>query len=161
MAHLLGGFPRAIQGLATLAEVRAERGLPPPDPDPGGSTREQDGQRGRALFETIYGSQSENVLANLRAAAPGYDRWVLEHAYGRVLSRPPLTAAERELFSVAALVVLECPRQLVSHARGALRTGVDPRQLDAMLDLLGAHFDAPAIDRARAAMEAVRERRGE
>ena len=49
--------------------------------------------------------------------------FVLQAAYGRILTRPGLTARQRELLAVSALASLEQKPQLIAHARGALRCG--------------------------------------
>jgi 4-carboxymuconolactone decarboxylase len=134
MAHLFGGFPRAIQGLKALERALAERGLAaPPDSEPGPRERSAERPRGETLFRRIYGESSDTVIALLDATAPGYSSWVIEDAYGRVLARPGLEPFERELLAVAALAALRCPTQLESHARGARRLGASAAQVDAML----------------------------
>ena len=121
-SHLFAGFPRLIEAYEVLG---AAGGLGEPDPD------EHEGQgsfepRGAALFERIYGDNTESVQARLASFHPDYQRWIAEHAYGRVLSRPGLGADVRELCAVAALFALGQDRQLASHARGAVRCGVPP-----------------------------------
>jgi alkylhydroperoxidase/carboxymuconolactone decarboxylase family protein YurZ len=64
------------------------------------------------------------MLANMRALHPALAEWIVWEGYGKVLSRPGLTPAEREACSVAALVALRAWPQLESHARGALRVGL-------------------------------------
>jgi 4-carboxymuconolactone decarboxylase len=111
-----GGFPRAIEGLRLLARSGAER-APPGPPDP--VVREQ----GRAVFDAIYGRHADEVLARLDALGTGFSHWVIEDAYARVLARPGLTIAERELLAVAALCLMALPAPLESHVRGALLNG--------------------------------------
>ena len=137
MAHLFGGFPRAIQGLKALERALASRGLAPPrDPEPGRRERAADRRRGERLFRRIYGASSDKVIALLDATAPGFSSWVIEDAYGRVLTRPALGARERELLAVAALVALRCPTQLESHVRGARRLGASWDDVNGMITLV-------------------------
>jgi 4-carboxymuconolactone decarboxylase len=134
MAHLFGGFPRAIQGARALAEALATSGVAlPADPEPASRSRADDRVRGEALFRRIYGESGDKVLALLDQPLAGYASWVLEDAYGRVLARPGLTPAERELLAVAALSTLRCPAQLESHVRGALRLGASRREVDLVI----------------------------
>jgi len=116
-----GGFPRAIEGLTLLAAART--GAPPAAPTAAG---EPPAARGRAVWNAIYSSGAEDVLATLESLAPGFSSWVLQDAYGRILSRPGLALAERELLAVAALALMALPAPLGSHVRGALRTGAAP-----------------------------------
>jgi AhpD family alkylhydroperoxidase len=136
MAHLLGGFPRAILGLRALERALAGAGTPAPrDPEPSAPRGAALRNRGERLFRSIYGSASELVLARLEHPARGYSCWVLDDAYGRVLARPGLAPVERELLNVAALAALACPAQLESHVRGARRLGATAERVAAMVEL--------------------------
>jgi len=157
MAHLLGGFPRAIQGLKALGDALAARRLAPPrDPEPARRARPSDRARGLRLFRRIYGPSSRAVLARLDAVAPGFSGWVVEDAYGRVLARPGLAARERELLTVAALAALRCPLQLESHVRGALRLGATPREVTAMVRAIGHDPTRAASSESRAILRSTR-----
>jgi 4-carboxymuconolactone decarboxylase len=61
--------------------------------------------------------------------------------YGKVLSRPGLDLARRELCIVAACAASRQDRQLHSHLHGALNAGAPPivvsQTLSAIEDLLG------------------------
>ena len=145
MAHLFGGFPRAIQGLKALGAALTARGTRPPrDPAPARRDPAADRARGERLFRRIYAGASDDVLALLDQVAPGFSRWILEDAYGRVLSRSGLTPRERELLAVAALAVLRCPLQLKSHVRGALRLRAREGEVAAMLALTRPAGGSPA-----------------
>lgn len=137
-AHVFAGFPRVVEALGVLDEVG---GLGATDPAERLDEAEQP-ERGRALFERIYGEHTERVREFLERGHPDFARWIEGHAYGRVLSRPGMSAAERELLAVCALAALGQERQLVSHVRGALRCGAaasDVRELLlACRDLIGA-----------------------
>jgi 4-carboxymuconolactone decarboxylase len=121
-----GGFPQAIEGLRLLDRSGAPRARTgPPDP----VVRQQ----GRGVFEAIYRHHSDEVLSRLDALATGFSHWVLDDAYARVLARPGLSIAERELLAVAALTLMALPAPLESHIRGALLNGSTP---DAVADIL-------------------------
>lgn len=134
--HLFGGFPRLVEAYGYLDEAG---GL-------GEATAEEheaegDAARGAALFDRIYGEGAEAVRALLDGYSRDYAAMIAQHAYGRVLSRPGLDAAEREVFASCALAALGQERQLASHARGAMRCGADHASLvacfDAVRDLMG------------------------
>ena len=59
---------------------------------------------------------------------------MIVEGYGKVLSRPGLDIATRELAIVAFLTVDNRPKQLMSHIRGALRVGVTTAQIGATID---------------------------
>jgi 4-carboxymuconolactone decarboxylase len=138
MLMLYAGYPAALEGLRVLNEVwpgRARR------------TREGGPARWRAAGERlcarVYGPSYPRLVPAVRALHPDLAAWMVEHGYGRVLSRPGLSARERELLTVAALAALGWPRQLVSHLLGALRVGAPAREVEAAL-LLGAEQAGPA-----------------
>jgi len=137
-AHVFAGFPRVVEALSVLddlggwGEVGADERL----------AEAEQPARGRALFERIYADNSERVRDFLVRGHADFADWIEGHAYGRVLSRPGLAAAERELLAVCGLAALRQERQLASHLRGALRCGAEladvQEALDAARDLIGA-----------------------
>jgi 4-carboxymuconolactone decarboxylase len=131
-----GGFPRTIEGLALLAELPTGRtaGATGADERAESSATERR-QAGRAVWDRIYAEQADEVLDWLGTLAPELPGWVLDDAYGRVLSRPGLSLAERELLGVAALALMGLSSPLASHVRGALRNGSNA---DSVGDILRA-----------------------
>ena len=132
--HLFGGFPRLVEAYGHLADAG---GLGEPDADEteGGPV---DAARGAALFDRIYGEGADPVRALLAGYSADYAAMIAEHAYARVLSRPGLDAATRELLASCALAALGQERQLASHARGALRCGASFEELVGCLDVVRA-----------------------
>ena len=130
MVHLFGGVPRQVEAAALLA---SEGGLGELE---AGELEDEsvDVARGSALFDRIYGDDSRAVRAMLAKGHPQFERWVLRHAYGRVLARPGLDASRRELLAVVALAALGQERQLAGHARGALRCGATREEIEEALD---------------------------
>jgi 4-carboxymuconolactone decarboxylase len=65
---------------------------------------------------------------NIAWLHPDLDRWMVVEGYGKVLGRPALDLAVREMLIVAMLVVQgeSGRRQLRSHLKGALSAGVSP-----------------------------------
>ena len=72
---------------------------------------------------------------------------MIQHGYGRVLSRPGLTGRDRERITVAALAATRWQRQLVSHLHGARRLGVKPAEIRHAFEL-GMAFGTPIAQRA-------------
>ena len=118
-----GGFPRTIEGLSLLAERAPAAAVESPAQASAPSPADERRPRGRAVWDRIYADQADEVLNWLGTLAPELPGWVLDDAYGRVLSRPGLSLAERELLGVAALALMALPAPLASHVRGALRNG--------------------------------------
>jgi 4-carboxymuconolactone decarboxylase len=61
---------------------------------------------------------------------------MITEGYGRTLARPGLDLMRRELCTVAQTAVLEAPRQLHSHLRGAINAGATPGQIEGALSIV-------------------------
>jgi alkylhydroperoxidase/carboxymuconolactone decarboxylase family protein YurZ len=124
-ATLFYGFPRIVSAFEHLAAT-----WPADAPQTGGGLPPaQQAAAGRALFAAIYG-RNEPAVRDLLASFHGeFHDFVLESAYGRILSRPGLPALTRELLAVGALAVLDQQPQLLAHARGALAFGATRAQV--------------------------------
>lgn len=139
-AVLFCGFPRAVTAFEQLAAA-----WPPPAPPAGGGLppAEQEAA-GRALFARIYGRHQDGVLAMLRNCHQEFHDFVLQAAYGRILSRPHLTPRVRELIAVGLLAAQDQQRQFASHARGALHCGADAGELrETLVSVFG---DGPQVE---------------
>ncbi len=123
MLILYGGYPAALTAVEIVRELW---------PGASGRVRTLPPRRQRALgvalCRRVYGPAFSSLLARVRRLHPDLARWVIEEGYGRVLSRPGLSARERELLSVAALGALGWEPALVSHLVGARRLGCTPAQ---------------------------------
>ena len=98
-------------------------------------------ERGQVLCADVYGRTYHKLLVNLRGLHPALEALVIVDAYGKLLGRPGLDAARRELCTLAAITMLEAPRQLHAHLRGALNLGWKREDVDAVLVL--AEQDLP------------------
>ena len=142
-----GGFPSAIGGLETVRRLRGGQG---PTALEQTLTADEARRRGRQAFADVYRDNTEPVLAHLDALIPGFSGWVLEAAYGRILSRSGLTLVDRELMAVCALGLMGLERPLESHVRGALHNGSTPEHVDDILRssrALAEPRSLPAISR--------------
>lgn len=142
---LFYGFPRTITAFEVL-----QREWPTADPPSGGNlpTTSQP-PAGRALFRAIYDRNADAVEAMLLSYHGELRDFVLDVAYGRILTRPALAARERELIAVAVLAAMDQTPQLVAHARGALRFGASETAVrEALWSALAP--DEAAVDAAMA-----------
>jgi len=123
-SHLFAGFPRAINSLEIFESLLLKNGI---DPSEHFNKEDKDhankARKGLDLFKKVYGDNSAAVLKTLDSLHPGYDIWILEDAYGRILSRPYLSGKTRELSAVAALTTTGGVKQLQSHIKGAFNLG--------------------------------------
>jgi len=92
--------------------------------------------RGVEACSHVYGRTYHKLLLNLRALHPAIEPLVVVDAYGKILGRPGLDPKRRELCTLAAIAMLDAPRQLHAHLRGALNTGSSREDVDAVLAIV-------------------------
>jgi 4-carboxymuconolactone decarboxylase len=134
-AHLFVGFPAVLNAWVLWREMHAG---PPAVVEGAVAGR---AERGEAVCRTVYGSAYERLRGTVEALHPDLDRWMVEEGYGRVLGRPGLDLAVRELCIVASLVPQRATRQLHSHLRGALHAGASADDIRAALDVAVAEAE--------------------
>src|SRR5262245_15104101 len=100
----------------------------------------------------MYGRLRENI----RALHPLLDEWMVTEGYGKVLSRPGLDLARRELCIVAACAHTGQDRQLHSHLHGALHAGASAATVDATFDVLADVLSPDAMRASRLLWARVR-----
>ncbi|HEX6630409.1 MAG TPA: carboxymuconolactone decarboxylase family protein [Gemmatimonadaceae bacterium] len=131
-SYLFAGFPRALNAMRLW---RALSGRPAPAEDAERDvTFEQWAGRGERTCAVVYGPFYDRLRVNIAALHPALDAWMISDGYGKVLGRPMLDLARRELCVVAACVAAQQDRQLHSHLHGALHAGVAPAAVSAALD---------------------------
>lgn len=70
---------------------------------------------------------------------------VTEIGWGNIWSRPGLDLRSRSIATVAALVAMNRPHELVIHLRGALNNGVSKDELKEILIHLSSYCGWPAV----------------
>ena len=113
-AHALAGFPRTINALIKVNEI----GLHPSGTKHFDEHHNVDSWRkdGIATLNSIYGPVSEKMRANFRKMHPLLESILVEHIYGRVLSRPLVGLRIRELATLSLVAGQNLPLQLVRRA---------------------------------------------
>ena len=109
---------------------------PSTDPDADYTRVAEWTRRGEVTCEVVYGANYRRLRANVKDLHPALDAWMITEGYGRTMSRPGLDLMRRELCVVAQTAVLETPRQLHSHLRGALHAGASFQQVDGALGVV-------------------------
>src|SRR5262245_23260962 len=122
---LFCGFPRAV----TAFEQFGEAWPATTTPAGGGLPPAEQGPAGQALFARIYGLNGAAVQAMLKTFHEDFHDFVLEAAYGRILTRPHLAPGVPEVLAVAVLPAQHQLRQFIAHARGALHFGSNLAEL--------------------------------
>ncbi len=142
--YLFAGFPRALNA---AREWRRISGRPAPAEDEG-ATYDQDEwlARGAATCATVYGPFYDRLRINIRELHPALETWMIVEGYGKVLGRPQLDLARRELCVIAACAIARQDRQLHSHLHGALHAGASAATVTSAL---GAISDLLSTDDVR------------
>ena len=147
--HLFPGFPSVVEALRVLGKAG---GLGTPAEDEV-VLESDDFERGATLFGAIYGANQDAVLATIAEGHPLFERWVLGHAYGRVLTRDGLTPRMRELLAVTCLAAQGLDRQLASHVRGAVALGATPDEVGAAIERFAGRLSPTLLERARSVVQ--------
>ena len=127
-SYLFVGFPGALNALVEWRKLRPEQA-----PRIEGSHPEQWVVRGEHVCREVYGTAYDGLRYNVASLHPDVDLWMLMEGYGKVIGRPGLELAVRELCIVAILAVQHAPRQLHSHLRGALQAGAGAERVEEAL----------------------------
>ena len=152
-SYLFLGYPVALNAFGSWRAISGEEaGEGVPD----GWSAWSD--RGEEVCQTVYAGQYAGLRRNVRALHPDMERWMVVEGYGKVLGRPGLDLLTRELCIIALLAVLEAPRQLYSHLRGALNAGASPREVEGALAIASSHLDDVRADATHRVWERVLDR---
>jgi 4-carboxymuconolactone decarboxylase len=80
--------------------------------------------KGEAALAEVTKADGAAVVASLADVCPELGEYIVEFAYGDVISRPCLSLRERELSTIAMLGALgDCAPQLEVHIHGCLNVG--------------------------------------
>jgi len=151
-SYLFLGYPVALNGFAAWRALSAERPAATVD-DPAAWV-----ERGQDVCRAVYGGQYPRLRENIRDLHPDMERWMVKEGYGKVLGRPGLSLADRELCISALLAVLDVPTQLYSHLRGALNVGASPEEVEHALRIAADVSTDEACGHAQDTWRAVQER---
>jgi len=152
-SHLFIGFPDALNALGLWREASGRAPSAPLGEDPRAWEA-----RGEAVCERVYGANYLKLRENVRGLHPDVDGWMVAGGYGRVIGRPGLGLATRELCIAALLAVWNVPRQLHSHLRGALNAGATRDEVDAAMEAACGFLDERRAGEVRALWSGIRER---
>jgi len=126
-----------------------------------GSAKSSNHARGRAALDVITGGDTARRLDTLTDIAPDLGDWIVDFAYGDVVSRPGLDLRTRELATVAALTALgNAQPQLKAHIEGALNAGCKPTEVLEVILQMSVYAGFPASLNGLAAAREVFAARG-
>jgi 4-carboxymuconolactone decarboxylase len=154
-SYLFVGYPRALQAMGSWRDVSGTNA-------PAAASEDQAAwrARGEQVCAQVYGGLYHRLRHNVARLHPDLERWMLEEGYGKVLGRPGLELAARELCIVALLAVQRAPAQLHSHLRGALNAGATEDDVSEALTEAAGMAPQPGAEALRLWLE-VRTRRGQ
>lgn len=152
-SYLFVGYPIALEALARWRDVSGLEAGPPSDDDD-----DLWAERGERICQSVYGGQYERLRANVQRLHPDMEQWMVVEGYGKVLGRDGPELWVRELCIAAVLAVLDSPRQLYSHLRGALNVGASAAAVEDALERALGLARPEAGQRARQTWAAVRAR---
>ena len=132
---LMVGYPRALIAFTVWRKFSGLE-VPAADPDADYGRVSEWTRRGEELCAVVYGGNYGKLRESVRALHPAVDAWIITDGYGRTLARTGLDLKLRELCTVAQTAVLEAPRQLHSHLRGALNAGASFGQIEGTLSIV-------------------------
>jgi 4-carboxymuconolactone decarboxylase len=120
--------------------------------------------KGDAVRREVVGS--ERVDASIFKLTDDFtgpmEELLTEFAWGSVWARPGLPRKTRSLINLAMLSVLNRPRELKAHLRGALRNGASREEIREVLLQVAVYCGFPAaIDAFRVAKEVLDATKGE
>lgn len=149
-AHLFVGFPTVLDAFIAWREIAGG--------ETAGAVAAVDRPgAGEALCRAVYGDVYDRLRDHVRRLHPALDGWMVEHGYGRTLSRAGLSVETRELCIVALLAAAGHERQLRAHLHGALNVGTAPGRVEAALRVgVRAAARAPAGSERSAATDPAR-----
>jgi 4-carboxymuconolactone decarboxylase len=147
-SYLFSGFPRALNAAREWRRIVPAATTDPDDPaDP--ARAEEWLARGEATCRAVYDGMYEKLRENVYQLHPALDAVMVMDGYGKVLGRPGLDLARRELCVVAACAATLQDRQLHSHLHGALNVGVSAAVLAASLEALTPDIGAERVRSVR------------
>jgi 4-carboxymuconolactone decarboxylase len=132
---LMVGYPRTLIAVAIWRKV-GRVAAPARDAEAEYSLVGEWTARGEETCGIVYGANYKRLRENVKELHPALDLWMITEGYGRTMSRPGLDLLRRELCTVAQTAVMEVPRQLHSHLRGALHAGATFGQVDGVLSVV-------------------------
>jgi 3-oxoadipate enol-lactonase len=124
-----------------------------PGPGQHGLTRRERGER---EYRALIGGSPPDVLTEVRERSPQLYDAIVEGAFGGPLARAELSRADRQIATVAMLAATgAADRQLATHARAALKHGIQASELLALCEHVAVYAGFPRAINALAIVDEV------
>lgn len=110
-----------------------------------GSTRATGWATRRAVLGDSYVDAAVDSTTALTAP---FQQFLTRYAWGDVWNRPELSRREKSIATLTALTTLGAEHELAAHVRGALRNGLTPQEVIAVLHHTAVYAGVPRANRA-------------
>jgi len=91
------------------------------------TTREELSKKSKEFRESYYGKEPSPGIGH--EMCPEAMALIQETLFGHIYQRPAVDIRTRSLCTIAALTVLDRPRQLPGHITGALNSGISKQEI--------------------------------
>ena len=87
-------------------------------------------RQGESILNKVTKSDGKSVIDGLKSISPELGEFIVEFAYGDVISRTGLTLKQRELSTIAMLGAMNCcAPQLKVHIHGCINVGCTKNEI--------------------------------
>lgn len=111
-------------------------------------TREELRQHGEAMRAQLQEYGAAKTRSGRGEPAPGFDQLMTEAKFGGIWSRPGLPLGDRMICSLAALCLMQHPKQLKRAVAAALDIGLEPRSVTEIFVQCGLYGGFPLTEDA-------------
>lgn len=118
-------------------------------------------RRGVERRDRMVGPGGTRRRRMMAALHPDLERFLLEHAWGDVLSRPGLDERTREFITLGILLALGRDRETLTHFNAALNVGMTRDELVELLIHTSVYAGFPAMVTGAHLLAEILEARGE
>ena len=115
--------------------------------------------RGMVMRRKVLGdAHVDRALQNADDFSRDFQRIVTQYAWGEAWGDPTLTPRERSMLNLGMLAALGKMEEFETHTRGALRNGLTPQEIRAVLTHISAYCGIPVgVDCFRVASRVIKE----
>ena len=152
---LICGWPRALTGARVCRQAGFHLDLAGEDATDYSRYAEWKA-RGDTTCRTVYGETYDALRRNIHALHPAIEAAMIVEGYGRIIGRPGLDLARRELCTIAQITMQNARRQLRSHLKGALNAGASIQAVAEVLELIRPMLPAKEWEETLVLWERVR-----
>lgn len=155
MVHLYAycGFPRALNGLATVDEVLSERQSKNIHDTIGDDATPLPVNTDILTLGTRVQTQLAGAPVNI-ASSSGIDYMLKAHLFGDLFARDILTYPEREIATISALASMNgTESQLLSHLNIGINAGLSKTQLQDIINTLDAKVNTQLTKHAQETLD--------